>query len=239
MFKENQPDTKNNFDSRNQTIAAEKQTDAYFRRMRDALRQWVDLSEPHWHTFASIFRVKTFPPLAYVLTPGAKVYELIFLKQGLLRFYYCGDNGVESNKAFVTEDAFVGPLASSVLDLPVIFGIQALETSVCLTAKFTEFTALFAQDPIFERLGRLLAESLLVRKELRTRSLLLESSKDRYLNFLSQESHLVDRVPQYHIASYLGITEVSLSRLKKSLQKEHCFQRHDALTIDKARTVSR
>ena len=70
---------------------------------------------------------------------------------------------------------------------------------------------------MFERLGRKLIESLLVRKELRTRSLLQQSAKERYLSFLETYPHLVARIPQYQLASYLGITEVSLSRLKNSM----------------------
>lgn len=228
MFKGNH--SKNNarttFDARVKSISTD---DPCFQRMRSTVKQWVDLSDEHWHTFASIFRKRNFPPLAHVLMPGTKVYELIFMNEGLLRFYYCGDDGAESNKAFVTENTFVGPLASSALELPVIFGIQTLEASECLTATFKEFTALFQRHPIFERLGRLLAESLLIRKELRTRSLLLESGKDRYLNFLAHESHLIDRVPQYHIASYLGITEVSLSRLKRSLERERAAPNRQCL----------
>lgn len=80
----------------------------------------------------------------------------------------------------------------------------------------SDFVALFEQHPIFDRLGRKLAEWLLIRKELRARSLLQQQAKERYLDFEEQYPDLVKRVPQYHIASYLGITEVSLSRLKRT-----------------------
>lgn len=192
----------------------------YFQRMRDILSQWVDLTDHQWLAFSSIFEVKTYRPLEHILLPGTKNFELLFTFEGLLRFYYCGKNGNESNKAFVAENTFVGPLASSVLDLTVIFGIQAIEHTICLKANFSDFTVLFNADPIFDRLGRLLAESLLVRKELRTRSLLQDNAQDRYLTFLSEERAIAHRIPQYHIASYLGITEVSLSRIKNSLKKE-------------------
>lgn len=205
------------------TFAMEASSSAYFQKMRNVLAQWVVLTDYQWLKFSSVFEVKKYQPLDHLLLPGVKEYELLFTCEGLLRFYYCGKNGEESNKAFIPENAFVGPLASSVLDLPVIFGIQAIESSICLTANFSDFAELFNEDPIFDRLGRLLAESLLVRKELRTRSLLQENAQDRYLNFLSQESDIARRIPQYHIASYLGITEVSLSRIKNSLKKESAF----------------
>jgi hypothetical protein len=58
---------------------------------------------------------------------------------------------------------------------------------------------------------------LLVRKELRTRSLLQQNAKERYLSFLETYPNLADRIPQYQLASYLGITEVSISRIKNAL----------------------
>ena len=79
-----------------------------------------------------------------------------------------------------------------------------------------EFTELYSHDLVYERLGRKLAEQLLVRKELRMRSMLEQSASERYLEFVKKYPDLVDRIPQYHLASYLGITEVSLSRLKNS-----------------------
>ena len=87
-------------------------------------------------------------------------------------------------------------------------------------AYYHEFVALFDEHPIFDRLGRRLAEWFLVRKELRTLSLLQHQAKDRYLVFKEHFPQIVERVPQYHIASYLGMTEVTLSRLKRGLRQE-------------------
>ncbi|WP_414588554.1 Crp/Fnr family transcriptional regulator [Scytonema sp. PCC 10023] len=127
------------------------------------------------------------------------------------------DDGMESNKAFIAENTFAGSLAAYNLDLPIVYGVQALEPTMLLTASFSDFVALFDQHPIFDRLGRKLAEWLLIRKELRARSLLQQQATERYLDFVKQYPDLVKRVPQYHIASYLGITEVSLSRLKRTV----------------------
>lgn len=185
--------------------------------MRLVVDDWVVLPETQWRMLAGIFRLQTVPAQKHILYPGDFVHELLFVCSGMLRFYYLSDDGVESNKAFVTENNFAGPLASSALGLPVIYGIQALEPAMLLTAPYGDFVALFDHHPLFDRLGRRLAEWLLIRKELRTRSLLQHQAKERYLMFKAQFPELVDRVPQYHIASYLGITEVTLSRVKRAL----------------------
>ena len=188
-----------------------------FQQMRDVVSEWVGLSDAQWARLASIFRVRSMPAQASILLPGDRVHELIFVAEGLLRFYYLNDGGVESNKAFVAENEFAGPLASAALNLPVIYGIQTLEPSELLVANYSDFSELFDQDPLFDRLGRKFAELLLVRKELRMRSMLQKKAAERYQEFREQYPGLLQRVPQYHIASYLGITEVSLSRLRRSM----------------------
>ena len=196
---------------------AKLEISAYQQQMRTALTAWVEMPDSQWHDFRAIFRLKSVPDRDYVALPGTITHELLFVCAGLLRFYYAADDGSETNKAFIAENDFASPLAASALNLPIYYGIQALEPTTLLVASYKDFAALFEQHPLFDRLGRKMAERLLIRKELRTRSLLQQKAKDRYLNFVSQYPNLIKRVPQYHIASYLGITEVTLSRLKQEL----------------------
>jgi CRP-like cAMP-binding protein len=192
-----------------------------YQQLRIAINQWAKLTDKQWDMFAAVFDERTVNEQEHILLPGDYVYELLFVCSGLLRFYYLSEDGTESNKAFIAENTFAGPLAASVLKMPVIYGIQALEPTTLLVANYSDFVALFDEHSIFDRLGRKLAEWLLVRKELRTRNLLQYQAKGRYLAFRQQFPELGERVPQYHIASYLGITEVSLSRLKRDLRLEN------------------
>lgn len=188
--------------------------------MRDAIAPWVDLEEREWEALTAIFNIRTVSAQEYLFLPGSTKHELLFVCEGLLRFFYVADDGTESNKAFIAENAFAGSLAASTLNLPVIYGVQALEPATMLVARYQDFEALFEVHPVFDRLGRKMAELLLARKELRTRSFLQQQAKDRYLDFMAQYPDLLQRVPQYHIASYLGITEVTLSRLRRTLVSE-------------------
>lgn len=190
---------------------------SHYQQLRQAFSAWGRLTDAQWEPLAEIFRGRTAVPKQFVTLPGSEKHELIFVCDGLLRFYYVGEDGKETNKAFLAEGEFGGPLASAMMGLPLYFGIQALEPTSMLVASFEAFTALFPRHQVYERLGRKLAESLLMRKELRMRSLLENNAKERYLRFCQKNPHLVERVPQYHLASYLGIAEVSLSRLKNSL----------------------
>lgn len=186
-----------------------------FEQMRAALRAWAELTDLQWETLAAIFRVREVEARQDLLQPGSNEHELLFVCRGLLRFYYPAEDGSESNKAFIAENAFAGALAASALNLPVIYGVEALENTTLLAARMSDFTALFDEHPVFDRLGRKLTELLLIRKELRARSFLQQDATARYLEFAKEHPDLVRRVPQYHVASYLGITEVSLSRIKR------------------------
>ncbi|MEM9997368.1 MAG: Crp/Fnr family transcriptional regulator [Bacteroidota bacterium] len=185
-------------------------------RMRSALADWVALTDGQFATLADVFEERRAAKGDRLLLPGDTRHEILFVADGLLRFYYGGEDGAESNKAFVAEDTFAGALASARLDLPVLYGIEALEPTTYLAADCAAFTALYDVDPVFDRLGRHFAELLLVRKERRTRSFLQQDARARYDAFREAHPDLLQLVPQYHIASYLGVSEVHLSRLRHS-----------------------
>lgn len=192
--------------------------------MERALAHWVSLNDRQWSQLAAIFQSRTVNARQNILLPQTSVHEIYFVCHGLLRFYYLSDEGIESNKAFVAENSFAGALAAMNLNLPVIYGIQALEPTTYLVAQLQDFIDLYEQDYVFERLGRKFAEWILIRKELRMRSLLQQQARQRYISFMQNYPELISRVPQYHIASYLGITEVSLSRIKRELTEKSTIE---------------
>jgi CRP-like cAMP-binding protein len=189
-------------------------------QLRSAITSWVRFDEPQWNQFATLFHIRSLQEQEHFLLPDASLDELCFVCSGLLRAYYLTDTGTESNKAFITENEFAGPLPAAALEVPVSCGIQALEPSTLLVARYADFAVLLDQHPVFGQFQRKLTGWLLSQKDLRTRSLLQGGARERFLDFRERYSHLVGRVPQYHIASYLGITEVHLSRLRRTFTRE-------------------
>lgn len=188
-----------------------------YQQLRAAACQWGDLSETQWQALASLFMPKEVKAGAHIALPGTEAHEVLFIAQGLLRFYYAAADGAEANKAFVGEDDFAGPLVAAARGLPLDYGVQALEDTLLLAAPYPAFIDLMEHDAAFERLHRTLMERLLVHKEVRTQSLLQQSAAERYRVFCEAHPDLVQRIPQYHIASYLGITDVHLSRVRRAL----------------------
>jgi CRP-like cAMP-binding protein len=188
--------------------------------MRTALVPWLQFDEPDWERFASLFRIRRVHEREHILLPGASVDDLVFVCDGLLRAYYLSDDGAESNKAFIAEREFAGPLPATAVDTSVMCGIQALEGTTLLVARYADFEALLNLHPAFGQFQRQLTAWLLSRKEVRMRSLLQGDARKLYLDFVERYPNLARRVPQYHIASYLGITEVHLSRLRRTLAND-------------------
>lgn len=186
----------------------------HFAFMRTAIGKWAVLNDESWERFAGIFAEEDCEQGAHLVLPGAPLQKLYFVMRGMLRFYYLDAEGREWNKSFVEEGSFAGALSSYLLALPAPFGIQALEPTRVVAAPWARVEALYDLDPAIERLGRRFAEWLAVRKELRERAFLELDATQRYRAFVAEHPRLEQRLPAYHVASYLGVTEVALSRIK-------------------------
>lgn len=141
------------------------------------------------------------------------------MASGLLRYYYSAGEGRDSNKIFLSEGMFSAPITGCALLPETGCGVEALEGGALLIADAAAFNALYDVHPIFDRLGRRMGEWWLGQKELRASSFQLQDARDRYLGFIRTHGGLAQRIPQYHIASYLGITDVSLSRIRRDLAR--------------------
>jgi CRP-like cAMP-binding protein len=200
-----------------------------FRHMRETLSQWADFRDTEWEMLRALFRPRRLGKSEYVVKPGEKPSEILFVCSGLLRYFYAGGDGFDgrdgrfakdSNKLFLTAGLFGCPITGCPLSQDTPCGIQALEPTVVLAADAAAFNALYDRHPIFDRMGRKLGEWWLGHKESRARSFQTQDARARYLSFTRQHGDLAQRIPQYHIASYLGITEVSLSRIRRSLARK-------------------
>lgn len=186
-------------------------------QMRQAIAHWAVFTDIQWEQLATVFTPLQAERGEQLVLPQEPHHRIYFVANGLLRIYYASADGKQHNKAFIPEGMFAGSLSSCILGRSLGYGIEALETSTLLVARYTAFAALYAKDQAFEHLGRRFAEWLLIRKELREQSFLQASALARYQAFVSDYPELERRVPQYHIASYLGIAEASLSRLRRRL----------------------
>jgi CRP-like cAMP-binding protein len=166
----------------------------------------------------------TFEANAHLLEAGDIADSVFYLCSGLVRFYYLAQDGKEHNKSFVTEGQFAGALQLSNDPRPSRFYIQALEPVQALAISLDALNRLYAQSLAWANIGRLYMESIAVRKARREAQFLLDSAEERYCHFLTTQPELAEKLPLYHIASYLGITDVALSRIRRRIRDDPRFR---------------
>jgi CRP-like cAMP-binding protein len=182
------------------------------------LRSITEIPDTEIEKVLAIFRPVQFCKNEFILRAGEMPDSLGFLTSGIVRLYYISDSGQEFTKTFCVKGDFVASYSSLVLGEPSSFFIQAIEDSSMLVADYTDYERIADQHPCWAIVHRKVVEMLYIKKEKRESSLLLEDAQTRYLNFLKEYPGLEERIKQRYIASYLGITPVSLSRIRARLR---------------------
>jgi CRP-like cAMP-binding protein len=184
------------------------------RLWQSSIESQVSIPEGEWEYFVSHLVECRFEKNDYLVRAGDVAKNFYFIIEGLVRLFYSTEGGKEFNKGFAMENGYAGSFHSLVLQAPCGFFIQALERTNTLVLPNQLLRELYERHSCWERLGRRNAENLAIVKEAREKELLLDSLETRYRRFLRDYPGLVDRIPQYHIASYLGVTNVALSRIR-------------------------
>jgi CRP-like cAMP-binding protein len=137
-----------------------------------------------------------------------------FIEEGLLRVYTVLE-GEEHTSQFFFEGAWMAEYQSFLTQLPTICYIQALEPTVVWRFERAHIYSCYDQYPEFERFGRYMAEQAYLGLQKRTQVLANQSPELRYQNLIKERPKVIERVSLKHIASYLGITAESLSRIRR------------------------
>ncbi len=152
-----------------------------------------------------------------ILQPiGHTCKTIYFLKSGIARIYYYKD-GTDITESFSFEGHIIARVESLLTGKPSQKAIQILENSEIIAINATQLFKLYDNNPQIERLFRLIFESAYVDTINRIESIQFHSAEERYLTLI-KETDIVQKIPLKHIASYLGITQVSLSRIRASIK---------------------
>ena len=172
------------------------------------------LSDAAKNAFRQRVQARHYDKHAYLIRSGDTHTGLHLITQGMVRLVYTTREGKEFNKSFAAEGEFVGCLLSMLSDEGCRFAVQALEATHTVYLSNDHRKTLIAEFAEWETVARVLAERLALKKEAREAAFLLDSAELRYQRLLEQHPDWIERLAQYHIASYLGITDVALSRIR-------------------------
>jgi len=149
------------------------------------------------------------------LQEGQRSRDEYFIIKGCLRAYYMID-GAEKTTEFYTEYEAVSPISVAAQE-PSAYYLSCLEPAILLVSDAMVQQSAFEQFPQLERVCRMMTEQVLAKKQRALNHFKIQNPEQRYLELLESDPGLIQRVPQYQLASYLGITPQSLSRLRNRL----------------------
>jgi len=162
------------------------------------------------------FEQQVFSKNDHLLIEGKTCRHLYFLEKGAVRGYYILD-GKEITYWFGFENDFVTSFHSFITQEPAVENIQFLEGSIVWCISKEKLTSLLNEYHEIERLVRIAYEKYYIRLEERYVGAHFKTASELYENLLKQSSHILERVPLGHIASYLGISQETLSRIRSRL----------------------
>lgn len=168
---------------------------------------------------AALFRAVDYDAGASLAHPGDALPLLLLVERGLLRFYQPDEAGREWNKGFLWEGGIAGPLAGDAERWPAPSGLQALEPSRVHGAPLDRVRALMRRWPELDRWSRRYADWLIESKASRLARFQRLSATARYEDFRCRHPQLCDRLALLHVASYIGVTDVTLSRIRGRLAR--------------------
>jgi CRP-like cAMP-binding protein len=153
----------------------------------------------------------------YILTAGKTAKEIHFIINGLARVFYL-KNGKEVTSYLACDNSFVSSYSSFINKTCSFENIQCIEDCETLSISYERMQELYKEIPNWEKVGRILAEQNYICMADRVLKLQMITAKEKYLTFLETAPYkIIQRTPLIYIASYLGITPESLSRIRQSI----------------------
>jgi CRP-like cAMP-binding protein len=180
------------------------------------IRMIVQPNQEEWDAFTRIVNFKKLNKKDLLLQEGQVCNFIAFINSGVLR-EYSFQNDKETTVDFVGENQFTSDYQSFIMQVPSMQYLEALTDVELLILKKDAINALFDQYKIWERFGRLIIEKVFCHAEAKRKKIISTSHDEQYRDFAAAYPQIVQQVPQYYIASYLGLTPEHLSRLRKKI----------------------
>ncbi|MBL7738755.1 MAG: Crp/Fnr family transcriptional regulator [Chitinophagaceae bacterium] len=184
----------------------------YFERL-------IALDQEEKELVTELFKPRLFRKRQYCLQEGNTCTQLFFVVRGCLRMYKIDEQGTTHILQLAAEKNWISDLGSFYSEKKSELNIDALEDTMVLEIHHDNLLVLYTQAPKFHRIFRVLIENSYISLQKRLLLTISSTAEDRYKYFLDSYPHLVNRLSQTQIASFLGITPEFLSRLRNKISK--------------------
>lgn len=165
----------------------------------------------------SVFHKRTMKKNSFFIREGEKSTEIGLIMKGIFRSFYIDEQGNDMTKYFHAEGGLLFSYLAHISQKESTYYLQALEDSEIMVASISDFEKMMEGNEQLLQFYKKMIDAVLVMKEEHAISFKRWNSTERYNHFCISYPGLEQRIKQYHLASYLGITPVSLSRLKAKI----------------------
>ncbi|WP_198652094.1 Crp/Fnr family transcriptional regulator [Chitinophaga deserti] len=160
---------------------------------------------------------RVLAPGEIYIREGENSQRLAYIKEGLIRCYHVNDKGDEITVLLRWEEQIIASYDSILLHKPSRFTYHALEPTTVLEVNYDEMERLLENKPVFEKARYHFVLDMLAQSLERIESFVLQTPEERYLQLIQDKPDLLQRISDKHVATLLGITPVSLSRIRKRI----------------------
>jgi len=188
-----------------------------YKHILNNIKRYVTLNEDDEKQFISIVRTTKVKRRQFIVQPNFICSHQTYVLKGAFRSYFVNDQGIEHTIQFAIEDWFISDFNSYVNQSSASLFVEALEDSIVQQIDYNDVENLCNKNQKLERFFRLVAQKSFAFSQRRILSNLGLSAEERYLEFLNLYPSITQRVPQYALASYLGMSAEFLSKIRKRI----------------------
>lgn len=184
------------------------------------IRRYASLTLAEEESFTSLLTIKRLQKKELLLRKGTICAHEYYVNSGCLRSYFTDEKGQEHNQYFAIEDWWISDLYSRTRQAPSHCDIVALEDSELVQVRNADLEAFIEKTPAMEKFFRISYQQSLVNQHLRNLQMLYMSGEERYIQFRKHYPKLAERIPQKHIATFLGLTPQFFNTIHAKVLRE-------------------
>lgn len=181
----------------------------------DNISRYVNLTTKEEERLTSIIKTSRVKKKQFIIQPGFVCQSRTYIVEGAFRVFYLDDDGKEHTVSIGVEDWFVTDFYSYINQTPALNFAEALEDSTIFQMRYEDIEPLCKEIHALSEYFRLTTEKAFAFSRRRVISNISKTAEERYDEYVEKYPHIVNRVPQYVLASYLGMSPEFLSKIRK------------------------
>lgn len=183
------------------------------------IRQITPVSDKEFDETVILFKEIHLQKGDYFVKQGNICRQIAFINKGILRTFYLNDKANETTSCFCIENNLTTSYKSFIQQQPSTLSIQALESSELLVIDYEHLQKLYETSVVWQNIGRVLAEKEYIVMEQYASVLNNETAKEKYLRLIKEQPYVLQKASMEDIASLLGMTSRTLSRIRQEISK--------------------